>query len=74
MRMRIRRVREDSPFQVSTSASPLYRYLIFSTRKKNHHKEKNKAVYTALVAPSGPKSESVTDGLTDQPTDGHTLI
>ena len=38
----------------------------------------NKAEYTALVAPSRPKSESVTDrptdGRTDQPTDGHTLL
>ena len=31
---------------------------------------KNKAVYTALVAPRRPKSESITDGRTDQPTDG----
>ena len=36
------------------------------------------AVYAALVAPSRPKNESVTnqrtDGRTDRPTDGHTLI
>ena len=36
------------------------------------------AVYTAFVAPSWPKNESITDGPTDGPTDGrmdgHTLI
>ena len=32
----------------------------------------NKAVYTALVAPSRPKRELVTDGPTDRPTDGRT--
>ena len=34
--------------------------------------EKNKAVYTALVAPSRPKKELVTDHPTDGPTDGPT--
>ena len=48
--------------------------------KKNKigENEKNKAVYTALVAPSRPKKEMVTDGPTDGPTDGrtdgHTLL
>ena len=32
----------------------------------------NKAAYTALVAPSGPKSESVTDQRTDGPTNQRT--
>ena len=32
----------------------------------------NKAVYTALVAPSMPKSESITHGRTDERTDGWT--
>ena len=36
--------------------------------------KKNKAVYTALFAPSRPKGESVSDGPTNQRTDGHTLI
>ena len=30
------------------------------------------AVYTVFVAPSRPKNESVTDGPTDQPTNGRT--
>ena len=30
------------------------------------------AVYTAFVAPSRPKNKSVTDGRTDEPTDGRT--
>ena len=32
----------------------------------------NKAVYTALVAPSRPKNKSVTDRRTEGPTDGRT--
>ena len=35
-------------------------------------KKKNKDVYTALVAPSRPKSESVTDQSTNGRTDGRT--
>ena len=40
-------------------------------RKREIKKEKfkNKAVYTALVAPSRPKKELVTDGPTDGRTD-----
>ena len=33
---------------------------------------KNKAVYTAYVAPRRPKSESVTESITDGPTDRRT--
>ena len=42
----------------------------------NKDKNKNKAVYTAYVAPRRPKSKSITygrtDGPTDRPTDGRT--
>ena len=31
-----------------------------------------KVMYTALIAPSKPKKQLVTDGRTDQPTDGRT--
>ena len=43
-----------------------------SYRKAHFWHLKNKAVYTALVAPSRPKSESVTDRPTNQPTNGRT--
>ena len=34
----------------------------------------NKAAYTAYAAPRRPKSKSITNGPTDQRTDGHTLL
>ena len=43
-------------------------------KRRKKKEKKHKAVYTAKVAASRPKTESVTDGLNNQPTDGHMLI
>merc|ERR1719230_103232 len=48
--------------------------VIFSYVSSATEETSKGAVYTAFVAPSRPKNESVTDRRTNQPTDGHTLI